>query len=140
MVFHRSRIKLNRRGTIIIDSKNIELVQTFKFLGIVLDSKRNFKNHLEYTRSEISKSMGILYETRSFLTKNALRNPYYSFVYPYLIYGSEVWGYIKKTALDPLLKVQKKIVRIISFSSYLEHTAPIFNDMKILNINLFNIA
>ena len=86
MVLHRSRIKLNRRVTIIIDSRNIELVQTFKFLGIILDSKLNFKNRLEYSRrSKISKSMGILYKTRSFLTKCALRNLYCSFVYPYLI-------------------------------------------------------
>ena len=67
------------------------LVQTFKFLEIILDLKFNLKNHIEYTESKISKSMGILYKTRSFFNKSKL-NLYYSFVYPYLIYGSEVWG------------------------------------------------
>ena len=33
-VFHRSRIKLNKRWAIMIDSKNIEKVQTFKFLEL----------------------------------------------------------------------------------------------------------
>ena len=40
-------------------------------------------------------------------------------------------GIIEKS-LDPLIKVQKKIVRVITFSPYLSHTDPIFRDLNIL--------
>ena len=36
--------------------------------------------------------------------------------------------------LDPLVKLQKKCLRIITFSSYLEHTEPLFHNLEILNI------
>ena len=37
--------------------------------------------------------------------------------------------------IDPLIKIQKKIVRIITFSPYLCHTDPIFKDLNLLPIS-----
>ena len=37
--------------------------------------------------------------------------------------------------MKPLLLLQKKIVRIMTFSSYYAHTAPNFKDLKILTID-----
>ena len=56
-------------------------------------------------------------------------------MYRYLIYCIEVWGISPHTHLKPLLLLQKKIVRIMTFSSYYAHTAPIFKDLKILTID-----
>ena len=36
------------------------------------------------------------------------------------------------------MNIQKKIVRLMTFKSYLEHTEPIFCDLKILNIYKIN--
>ena len=54
------------------------------------------------------------------------------FCFPYLTYCVEVWGNTAVKYLDPLIKVQKKIVRVITFSPYLSHTDPIFKDLNIL--------
>ena len=64
-----------------------------------------------------------------------MRKSYYSYIYPYLIYCIEVWGISPHTHLKPLLLLQKKIVKIMTFSSYYAHTAPIFKDLKILTID-----
>ena len=63
-----------------------------------------------------------------------MRKLYYSYIYPYLIYCIEVCGISPHTHLKPLLLLQKKIVRIMTFSSYYAHTAPIFKDLTILTI------
>ena len=39
-----------------------------------------------------------------------------------------------KSILQPLIILQKKIMRIITFSKYDSLTAPIFNNLKILNL------
>ena len=54
-------------------------------------------------------------------------------MYPYLIYGVEIWGNACNVSLDQLVKLQKKCLRIITFSSYLEHTEPLFQNLEILN-------
>ena len=60
---------------------------------------------------------------------------YYLYIYPYLIYCIEVCCISPHTHLKQLLLLLKKIVRIITFSSYYAHTAPIFKDLKILTID-----
>ena len=58
-----------------------------------------------------------------FLTKATLSKFYYSFIIPYLIYCVEVWGCKKSVHLSPLKLIQKNIVRVITFSDRLPHTA-----------------
>ena len=47
----------------------------------------------------------------------------------------EVWGNTNAVHLDPIIKIQKKIVRTITFSHYLAHTEPIFDTLNILYFN-----
>ena len=41
-----------------------------------------------------------------------------AFVFPYLIYCVEVWGNALSTHIQPLIKLQNNIVRIITSSSH----------------------
>ena len=41
---------------------------------------------------------------------------YSSLIHPDLIYGNIVWGNNYVTRLDGLIKIQKKVVRVITFS------------------------
>jgi len=59
---------------------------------------------------------------------------YYTFVFPYLNYCIEIWGATTKHNLLTLHKLQKKVVRIITFSKYNEHTYQLFMSLKVLNI------
>ena len=78
-------------------------------------------------KNKIAKSNGILYKKiRNFLDRKTLSHLYNSFVFPYLIYGIKVWGNTNAVHLDPIIKIQKKIIRTITFSHYLAHTEPIF--------------
>ena len=56
-----------------------------------------------------------------------------------MIYCTEIWGISPQSHLRPLLLLQKKIVRIMTFSTYYAHTDPLFKDLNILTIdNIFN--
>ena len=72
-------------------------------------------------------------KARNYLNRETLLKLYNAFVFPYLTYCVEVWGTAPKKYLDPLIKIQKKIVRIITFSPYLCHTDPIFKDLPATN-------
>ena len=61
-----------------------------------------------------------------------LHNLYFTFVYPYLIYGIEIWSNVCNSYLEPLIKLQKKCTKTIAFSHYLEHTDPLFKKLKVL--------
>ena len=88
--------------------------------------------HIQYIKNKVSIAVFILRKVQKYLDQQTLHNLYYTFVYPYLIYGVEIWGNACNVYLDPLVKLQKKCLRIITFSSYLKHAEPLFQNLEIL--------
>ena len=60
---------------------------------------------------------------------------YYSLIYSHLQYCISTWKHASKTALEPLEKLQKRIVRIITNSPSGAHTAPLYKQLNILKLN-----
>ena len=73
-----------------------------------------------------------MYQARKYLNKKSLVGLYNSYIYPNLIYCVESWGNIAKCHPDPLFILQKKIIRIITFSSYDKSAQFLFTEMNIL--------
>ena len=64
---------------------------------------------------------------------------YCTLILPYLTYGILLWGTAGKIDLSRLVKLQKRAVRIITNSSYLSHTKPLFEKYNMLDVyQLFN--
>ena len=63
-----------------------------------------------------------MYKARRYLNKVSLNNLYYTYIYPYFTYCIEVWGSAAKCHVNSLFLLQKKIIRIMTFSPYLAHT------------------
>ena len=83
-------------------------------------------------KNKIAKGFGIILRARKFFNKKILLNLYHAFIFPYLIYCVEMWGNAANIYLDPLIKLQKKIIRVITFSQYLAHTNDLFVQLQIL--------
>ena len=133
MIFHRARIKWSTITTpLLLNGITLERLTFTKFLGVIIDDKLSFIRHITYIKSKISKGLGILLKARKYLNRKCLLNLYYSFIYPYLTYCVEVWGNTPDTHIDPLIRLQKKVIRIITFSLYLAHTEPLFKELNIL--------
>ena len=73
-----------------------------------------------------------MYKCRNYFDKETMGNLYFSFIYPYLTYCVEIWGNACNIHLDPIVKLKKKCIRTITYSSYLEHTQPLFDSLNIL--------
>ncbi len=106
---------------------------------MIVDPHLTWKHHIAHISSKIAKGLGILCKAKHILNEVSLVTLYYSFVNPYLLYCNLVWGKAPTHCLDKLAKLQKRAVRIITKSAYLEHTEPIFKRLKILNLAQINI-
>ena len=113
----------------------LEQVDHIKFLGVMLDNNLTFKKHVQYIGAKISKNIGILTKARKYLNKDTLITLYYSFIYPYLNYANIVWGSSNKTTLVPLVKLQKKAIRIISSATKTTSSGLLFSKYRILTID-----
>ena len=97
MMFHRTRIKHNTHLKIIINNDIVDYINNTKFLGVIIDSKLNYAAHILYIKSQISRSIVILLKIRKFIQNNTMRNIYFTFICPYLIYCIEVWDMLIKS-------------------------------------------
>ena len=121
------------------------IVTNTKFLGVIIDDRLNWSNHISSIKTKIAKGIGIIYKAKKLLNENTLVTLYYSFVYPYLYYGIIAWGKTTSNFLNSLVILQKRVIRIISSATRLAHTEPLFRrlrllkleDIYILNVMLF---
>ena len=132
MVFHRGRKKCFGNTELFIDNIKIKQTETIKYLGGIIDTKLNWISHITFVKNKVAKGIGIIRRARPLLNKSALKNLYHTFIYPYLTYCVKVWGSAKSVHL---LLLQKKIIRLITFSERLAHTEPIFLQLNILPID-----
>ena len=134
MIFHRAKFKTTGQD-VVMQNSALTCVKTTKFLGVIIDHKFKWNDHITYVKRKISKSIGILYKIRRFLDMNTLIQMYHSFVFLYLIYCVEIWGNASAIHLDPLKKIQKKSIRAITFSEFSAPSEPLFQRSNILNFD-----
>ncbi len=74
---------------------------------------------------------------RNLVHQKCLLTLYYSRIHLYLIYHNIIWGATYPPHLQKLYNLQKQFCRIATICSNTDHSAPLFNQLKILSI--FNI-
>ena len=112
----------------------LNFTNSFKFLGVTIDRKLSFSDHIASVKGKVAKFAGILYKIRDQLPVEVRVRFYYSFVYPHLSYNIAVWGSTHANLLNPLYLLQKRVVRNIAGESYLTHTGPLFKKFSLLKL------
>ena len=127
--------------TLLINKIAINQTKYVKYLGVLIDSNLSFSHHISSVSKKISRAVGIMFKIDEIVPSHTLINLYYSIIYPFLIYGLPIWGVACKKYLDPIHKLQKKIVCLItsnvtyhSLPRPLPRSAPLFHTCGLLNI------
>ena len=110
------------------------MVESSRFLGVVINSFLNWNDHISLVNSTISKTIGILRYVKNKLPGNILRTLYFTLVNPYYEYCNIVWAVKNTVLLQKLFISPKKVIRIITNSPWGAHTHPLFRRLSILKI------
>ena len=88
--------------------KTLEITRATKFLGVFIDNKLKWTDHIIYIKIKFSTTIGIIHRTRTFLDEITFKNLHHSFVFPFLIYCTEIWGNSATIHLNPIIILQNK--------------------------------
>jgi hypothetical protein len=127
MVFHTAQRRVCY-PEIKIDNVNIEFVDQFSFLGIVIDKRLNWKAHKDMITKRLFKTIGIMNKLKNTITTPALFHIYNSLILSHLNYGLLLWGW----QCPGVYTLQKKAIRIVTKSAYNSHTSGIFKRLNTL--------
>jgi len=107
-----------------------------KYLGVYMDERLNWKIHVDYIFAKLIKFTGIFYKIRDFVPVACLKKLYFSFVYPHLLFGIEVYGVACDNVLDRLLKLNNRILRILLREKRDSHVRDLYVKYNVLPVSL----
>ena len=87
-----SSIKLQKtnHNQVYFNHNSLKQVPSQKHLGMYLDTKSNFQEHLNKVLSKVNKTIGLLRKLQAFLPLQSLVTVYKAFIRPHLDYGDHL--------------------------------------------------
>ena len=119
-----------------IHGVEIEYVNEYKYLGLLIDNKLKFSRHMNMINNRLSKIVGTAYSLRDTLNLSAAKTFYYTMFFSILSYCIAIWGGSSKTSINDLQITQNKIVRILFGDKIIHrHTSDLYKSLQLLNVS-----
>ena len=106
-------ITIDGKASVHINNKIIGRVYESIFVCVYIDSKINWKYHIDKTRCKLSKSLSILYKTSNVLDSHNLYIIYCSIMMSYFSYCSEIWGGTYDSNIKALILLKKRAICVV---------------------------
>ena len=129
MIFHRKQKQISELN-IAINDTDIERVESFNFLCLHIHESLSWRTHTDTVKNKVSKVVGILYRLKNIFPMYILQTFYNSLIVSYINYGLLLWG-VESHRVESL---QKKAIRLITYSNYSAHTTPLFIELGLLKV------
>ena len=120
--------------TIKINKYKLNCSDFFKYLGVMIDKNLSWNYHIEHLCQKLSQAIGILSRVRNYVPIESRISIYYSIFFSYLTYGCLVWQFTTQSNISKLVLLQKRCIRVMTFSPFLEHTSNLFKELKLLTV------
>ena len=73
LVCHRAKMKIISTIDVTMNNCCLKKTDSLKYLGVIIDHRLNWTQHISHVKNKISKGIGIMYRARTYLTKNSLK-------------------------------------------------------------------
>lgn len=95
------------------DAMPIARVNSIKYLGVVLDEKLNWHEHIKYVCNSILPFFGIFNYVKLYVKRNTARQIYFAFIYSRIRYAIEIFGSCSDELLSKLQTMQNKLLKLL---------------------------
>lgn len=112
----------------------VEKVTQYKYLGVIFDSKLKFVSHIAYLKMKLRKMIYVFFQLSNILNENEIKTVYFAYVQSCLSYGIIAWGGVFRTILQPLILIQKRIIKAGLKKPLRYPSALLFKDSKLLTV------
>ena len=133
IIYFRDRSIQKPELQIKLNGVKLEPANQIKYLGLLFDEHITWGPYINNLTSKLKRANNLLAISRHYVPRHFILQMYYAQFYSHLTYGCQLWG--EKLKIDsPLHTLQKKAIRLITFSDFNAHTGPLFKELKIIKI------
>ena len=106
-------VKNARELEVVLDDKVLKQTEHFKYLGVNIDNRLSWNNHVSYVSTKIYPKLKMLNRISSYLSRKVLLRIYKQTILPILDYACIVWTDCGKHNAERLERLQNQAMRII---------------------------
>lgn len=112
----------------------ISKVEKVKYLGVIIDQRLTWHEHLELLTNRIRKLMWVFKTLRYIADNNLIRLLYISLAQSILGYCIAVWGGTTKTEFLYLERAQRSLLKLMYFKPYRYPTTELYSECNLLSV------
>lgn len=124
---------------ITLHTRPIRFREKVKYLGVWLDRKLIWGDHIQHMTNRANARLKQLYpmlNRESKLNSRVSRNLYMTHIRPLMTYGAPCWAYAAPTRLRRLQLIQNKVLRIISNAPRYTRTVDLHNEYRLERLSV----
>ena len=110
--------------------------KTQKYLGLIVDNKLTFYDHIEYIKKKVSKRIGAMYRSKSLLPLKFRKMFANALMLPQFDYLDIIWSRTFKYRLKELDTLYKKVAKIALDVDIRESSTEVYKNMAWLPLHL----
>ena len=133
VIFKSNEKKIEGDLKINLCGKRLYPIASVKYLGVKIDITLSWQYHVNDLSIKLNRANALLFKMRKYVSLKILRSIYFAIFDSYLSYCCLVWAQ-NRSAIQRILILQKKAVRITNFQPRNSHTSPLFKQNFILKI------
>lgn len=137
--FFRCKTCLTLGDSFCEDCIKIEQVHSIKYLGLILDERVNWKEHIAKMKGYLYAALRKFYFLKYICPRPILKTIYFSIIDSKLRYGISCWGGTYLSTVNPVLICQNKILRVMFGAARRDSVLPIYRYFKILPLRYLYI-
>lgn len=133
-IFFKQKNKISRNPVITIKNISIKQVTHTKYLGLIIDEKLNWREHMTHVTSKIVPMLGAIYRIRDYLTHKSRMYIYNSFFLSHFRYLLPLWGSCGQVDFNKMQVLQNKTLKILFKLDWRTHTVELHRRLGVLNL------
>ena len=136
---------INQNINVSLDGDGFELrmgnniiarTKTYRYLGLLVDENFSWAHHINEICVKLSQVAGIIFKTRTLLSKQALMLVYHSLAGSKLRYGLICWATANKYLLKKINVAHNRIITYMTFSKRCSSMWPLYCQIKVLPLSI----
>lgn len=131
MLFRSTHKKIENRIGLTVDGEEVPCVESFKYLGLIMDSSLTWQCHLDQLSVTLSRMCGILRKIAEFLPIRALETLYYAFFHSHLQQLTIIWGSASNERLKRIQVLQNRSLKTVYSLPHMYSSSLLFTDSRI---------
>lgn len=114
----------------------ISQVYKTKYLGLNINNKLDWKDHIEHVVKRISPMAGMLWRLSRIVPRSIMYKIYYAYINSNISYMLPIWGQAPRYQMKTVLGIQKRSLRALNCLKYLDSVKTFFS-VNILPIEYY---